>query len=151
MQLEVIGLINGNKQPLTVIKRKLSPGILLCLFEGKPLQVDFHLQPEVLHFGFNREEDGGAFMKSPRNDKGIETEIVIDLSNPKGVKRPDPKDVILKAPSSGDYNGILNIENLFNTIKEKWENELSIPGEFSAAQFALSMIEGVDKVRFLKK
>jgi hypothetical protein len=145
MQIEVTGTKNGNKQPLEVIKRNLAPGILLCLFEGEALQVDFHLQPEVLHFGFHQEEDGGPFVKSPRDANGKETEKLIDLSDP-----PHEVDVILKKPDAPGYNGILDVENLFTAIEKVWKEDLSITGEFSSAHFALAMIEGVDKVSFLR-
>ena len=144
MQVEVMGMKNGTKQPLEISKRLIAPGILLCLFEGEATQVDFHLQPEVLHFGFHQEEDGGAFVKSPRDDNGKETEVLIDLSNPPGDK------IILKKPGDTGFNGVLNIENLFDSIKNAWQQGLQIAGEFGSAQLALSLIEGVDKVRFIR-
>ncbi len=107
---------------------RLSANVLLCLFEGEVKTVDIHQKPETLHYGFEPDD----FSKLPRNSSGDEA---LDDSNKIEAS-------IWKHP-----NGRADLTALANTIKSK---PLGFGTEFTSADFALAMIEGVQKVRFTK-
>lgn len=125
---------------------RLSDTVLLCLFEGEIQTVDVHQKPEALHFGLDREDSGLdqnqdalPYYKELRNSDGVESGDIF-------VSRED----ILWRPDS--LPRIIEIAELATEIKTTiTENpELEDDGaSFSSAQFALQMIEGVEKVRFM--
>ena len=120
-----------NKPKLKMTKRQIAPNILLCLFEGDVMQVDFHLKPEAFHFGFHQEKDNGPFLKNPRNAEGKESEDQINVQL--------------------EENRKVKIAKLYEQIAGK-KDFLKFKGDeiFSPAHFALSMVEGTDRVRFIK-
>jgi hypothetical protein len=129
----------GNRLKLLRMDR-LSPNILLCVFSGEEMKrVEVHQKPESLHFGFVRQEvepntspPTYIFTKTLRNEDGTEDEgnsIEIDKDNLWKQKQ----------------RRVVNIDSLAKAILPK----LTPPPEhFTSAQFALQMIEGVEKVIF---
>jgi len=103
---------------------RLSANVLLCLFSQEVQTVDIHQKPETLHFGLD--VSNGGFRKALRDADGI-------LS---GVE--------LQSVSWRDQTRrVIDVAGLASQMQQTlgWAT-------FTAAQFALEMIEGVQKVRF---
>jgi len=104
---------------------RLSPNVLFCLFEdaSNVIQtVDIHQRPETLHFGLDRAVSGTKrFIKHLRNNRAEHEHKTLD------------------PVSIGKKTRIVDIADLAANMGE----------DVDAAQFALEMIEGVQKVRFV--
>jgi hypothetical protein len=108
---------------------RLSAGVLMCLFSGEMVRVEIHQKPETLHFGLDAHN--GGFYKNLREPKT-------------GASLPG-KILELQAPHwRSASQRILNLTTLAQSLREK----PTLP-TFTSAQFALQMVEGVDKVIFL--
>ncbi|MCB9285187.1 MAG: hypothetical protein H6563_14010 [Lewinellaceae bacterium] len=103
---------------------RLSPSVLLCLFEGSVDKVDIYQRPEMLHLGF-----GPNPTKNLRNAQGSDD------------KPPEIAPELLG-------NRVVDVETLFSKI----QGESFTLGfvRFTAAQFALSMLDGAQKVRIVR-
>ncbi len=139
--------IDAGKKLPCLRQEALSQNVLLCLFTGRELKqangavsylegdvkvVDIHQRPESLHFGVDRTVDkngASSFSKRLRDQAGNE---IADSSKP--------------VPFTS--MNVVNIASLFETMKNE---KLAFQGDFTPAQFALEMIEGVQKVRFTQK
>lgn len=124
---------NDKDKPLPLLrKQKLSKNILICLFDGVIGKIDLHLKPESLHFGldFSVEDNKKIFYKELRNDK------IDGNSNVHSWRNPDKK--------------IINVTALAQSMAQNNEPSSS-QNEPSSSQFALWMIEGVEKVSFKAK
>lgn len=115
---------------------RLSDDVLIYLFDGAFNVLDFHEKPETVHFGFNAADstDGAApYYKLPVKSDGTEGGVKVDLDN-----------------SLFDANTRrLKVVELF----EKMKNTVGLgfnKDNFSSAQLALTLIEGVSKVRFIR-
>jgi len=109
--------------PLSLLRMdRLSPNVLLCLFAGDVKTVDIHLAPETMHFGVDSFK-GGVITKTLRGEGGA----------------------CVPVPwLNGDQSqGVIDIKGLVQQIKTK-----SSVNDYTSAQFALDMVEGVQKVRF---
>ena len=119
---------------------RLSPNILLAIFEGQFDRVSFHLQPELLHFGFDQtEDDTPKFFKRLRRADGVEDESV----------KVDP----IPFPDAPTAARVFSASRLAAAMREAFENKPGNPFKGSvpnSAQFALQMIEGVPRVTFLR-
>lgn len=116
---------------------RLSPHVLLCLFAGDARVVDIHEKPETIHFGLDRAvsaEGNVNFRKALRDGDG--NEVDDPQISPVGVETTAKR--------------VVNISALFNEISAK-KQDLGFQKSFTAAQFALQMIEGVQKVRFVRQ
>ncbi len=101
---------------------KLSPNVLLCLFDDIIAAVDIHQKAEVLHFGFDsNEKEPPVYSKKLRNGKAVS---------------PIP------CNKAGASNRVLDVSSLANSIGSVLEKKIT------ASEFALQMIEGVENVRF---
>ncbi len=138
-------LDDTNKLPLLRMDR-LSANVLICLFAGDLQTLDVHLKPETLHFGLDKPEDGtDAYYKEVRDSEGIEWK--------------DPKDnaliVVDHAHLPIDSARKIYIATLADVMKSTVEtaaakdNRITSYSSKTSAQFALQMIEGVEKVRFI--
>jgi len=108
---------------------RLSANLLLCLFQGEAQTVDFHIQPEGLHFGLDMNDDGTQFHKVLRNSDGEEA-VSLTISD---------------IPWQDEAKRIININDFASKIRTR----LSVAeDDFTSAQFALQMIEGTPTVRF---
>lgn len=139
---------NPNEQPLSDLNKldllrmdRLSDNVLICLFAGAVKTVDIHQKPETMHFGVDK-PDGAHddYYKELRDVDGFETDVEV----------PDAGDPFLWKDQS---RKIIDIKGLALAMKEAI-NEAAATGEeefsaFTSAQFALEMIEGVEKVRFI--
>jgi hypothetical protein len=106
---------------------RLSANVLICLFEGVVQTVDLHLKPESLHFGLDKpNEDHKGFHKKLKDLEGRRAGSVIDSIQWRDQARQVIKIAVLA-------------KEIQEAVKAK---------TFSAAEFALEMIEGAQKVRF---
>lgn len=115
---------------------RLSDDVLICLFDGAFNVLDIHEKPETVHFGFNTADEGAGsapYYKSPFNREGKESGVKIDLDN-----------------------SLLNANTRRIRVKELFEKMKNTAGlgfdqnTFSSAQLALTLIEGVSMVRFIR-
>ena len=106
----------------------LSRHVLLCLFEGLVQTVDIYQRPESIHHGVDT--DGAGYFKRVRNNNGVLKE---------GARVP----VALRA----DGARVIDIVQLASTLAD--QSDTPDAQVFTAAQFALQMIEDVPKVRYL--
>lgn len=117
--------------PLKILRLShLGKNVLICLFEGMVQTLDIHKQPEMLHFGLGR--DGSNYKKTLRNTDGSE----------------NSNWVISNIPYRNRSRRVINIDRLKEAIKTKPPTDFN---PFTSAQLALQMIEGVEKVRFIKR
>jgi hypothetical protein len=131
----------------------LSPNLLLCLFEGDLKTADIHQKPEGLHLGFDIYKDASlpppnpplppVYFKKLRNAEGKELEKKEEL---------DKATIWLDEKTDKHIwdieTRVVNIGKLFEEIKNI--KTLNFNGPFSSAQFALSLVEGVQKIRFVR-
>lgn len=112
--------------PLTLLRMdRLSPNVLFCLFAGEVTTVDIHLAPETMHFGVDPVSDGEKVTKTLRSEKKANVTV----------------------PMRGDSKlEVIDIAGLVGTIKM-----LPNVTSYTSADFALDMIEGVQKVRFINQ
>jgi hypothetical protein len=120
---------------------RLSPNILLAIFEKQLDSVSLHLQPELLHFGFDqRGAPNPGFYKVLRRDDGTEDEKVsvnkIDWRQP-----PDAP----TAPRVFSASGMA--EEMRKAFKDKAGDPFRGSGP-NSAQFAFQMIEAGPRVTF---
>lgn len=109
---------------------KLAPDVLICLFKGEVKTLDIHQEPEGMHFGLDApSEPSDKFTKNLRDLKGEGSQELI----------------IQEIPWHTQAKGIVNI----STMVDEMEKLLNPTSKFTSAQFALQMIEGVEKVRFI--
>lgn len=131
-------MLDNGLKPLSI--QRLSPQVLLCLFQGQANVFDFYLKPEVLHFGVNEVQNSNPvqYGKNLRYADGTELQ---DKQQPK--KAIGPLTLSVNTGRKVDING------LFNSMAGL-KKQLNFKGDFTSAQFALEMIEGVPNVRFIR-
>ncbi|MEC4815236.1 MAG: hypothetical protein SAK29_18450 [Scytonema sp. PMC 1069.18] len=120
-------------QKLNILRRdRISEDVLICLFDGEIRTVDIYLKPEGLHFGFNN-DDANNLWRELRKLDGTE------MSNWK----------VQPVPWKDENQTVVNIDDLANKIKEelKIQHEINDSAPFTAAQFALQMVQGAEKLR----
>jgi hypothetical protein len=123
----------------------LSPNVLLCMFEGMVRKVVIHEYPEVLHFGVDADAAGGniTFSKSFR--------YIVDHD---GHAAGDHVPVAIAPPvqitdfTRAGSTGVLRMSDLANGIHAELKDKIAYGGAFTAAEFALEMVEGVEAVNF---
>lgn len=130
IRVEDPGFIPENGQTLRLLRfERLANDMLIGLFEGEIKTLDVHQKPEAMHFGLDmRDNTSDTYSKNLRSRDGTGEETLL----------------IKPVPWADQGKGVLNIPELSAQMKAKLEWE-----PFTAAQFALQMIEGVQKVRFL--
>jgi hypothetical protein len=121
------------KHKLTILRReRLSDSILLCLFKGELKTVDFSLKSQSVNCGVDPIEKVAA-SETVKITKGLRK-----LNGEQGDEK-------IPVSCKGKVGGVIDIKVLAgNLAKLNNKNEK----EFTSAQFALSMIEGSQKVRF---
>jgi hypothetical protein len=120
------------ERPILRMER-LSTNVLLCLFDGEPNVIDFHQQPEALHFGVRRSftEHKQLLSKALRDADGAQLDVKVEQ-------------ISLRPGSSS----VIDIADLAGQIEAQHKHtRLDVP--LNAAQFALQMIEGAVRVRFI--
>lgn len=103
---------------------RVGEDLLLCMFEGEIKTIDIHEHPDTIHFGV----ESGDPSKIDTYKKALR-----DISDPGKVGKP--VDLVWKTPAKRT----LNISDL--ATKGKANN---------SAEFGVTMIEGAEKVRFVK-
>lgn len=111
---------------------RLSSNVLLCLFDGLVQTVDIHLNAETLHFGLD-----------PMTDD--DTRYYKELRNNKGEEEADKKVEPVRWRQGAADRRIVDIDGLARDIVTVLDAQLE---NFTSAQFALEMVEGVEKVRY---
>jgi len=132
-RVEDESFIPSQCQTLTPLRiEKLSNDVLIGLFEGELKTLDVHQKPEAMHFGLDAQQgDSSTYSKNLRNpDSGAGSEELI----------------IEAVPWRDEEKGLVDVAGLAEAMR-------SLLGQqtFSAAPFALQMIEGVQKVRFVSR
>ncbi|HBE21082.1 MAG TPA: hypothetical protein DEG17_05480 [Cyanobacteria bacterium UBA11149] len=122
-------LVDDTKKIELLRMERLSANVLICLFKGEIKTVDIHQKPETLHFGLDSDDEGEIFYKKLKNLEGKPIDKKVDNNN---------------IPWKDQEKRVININALANLIKAQVDNSST----FTSAQFALEMIEGVEKVRF---
>lgn len=134
---------------------RLSEDVLICLLDGEIRTVDLSLKPEGLHFGFNN--DDLDLWRELRRLNGTEMsdwevtkeQIKLIINEQKVIKIAELVGVIkekLKEKLEEELKKELE-EELKKELKEELK-QISTK-DFTSAQFALQMIQGAEKVRFL--
>ena len=125
----------GNLLPLLRME-KLAKDVLICIFKGEVKTVDIHQKPEAMHSGVD--------------PFGLDdTEITKDLRNAQGELIVGSK---IPVPWNHFDTRVINLVEFANRMKT-WFNSHGGGNvdKFTSAQFGLQMIEGVQKVRFVKE
>ncbi|WP_293138776.1 hypothetical protein [Okeania sp. SIO3I5] len=115
---------------LTLLRMdRLSANVLICLFHGEVKTVDIHQKPETLHFGLDSDNEGSTFYKELKDQDGRQIKAKVE-----------------PIPWKDQNTRTINIAELKTKIQER--SPFPNDNSFTSAQFALEMIEGVEKVRF---
>jgi len=122
----------------------LAPDVLLCFFEGEIKELIIHEHPEALHFGVDESNNPpytySKSLKYPVNTGSHEagTQIAGSVAPP-----------IELAPYFRDKDSrVLKIAGLAGAIQSELKGKIGYTGDFTSAEFALEMIEGVEAVIF---
>jgi hypothetical protein len=119
---------------LTILRReRLSDNILLCLFKGEVKTVDLSLKSQSVNCGVDPIDQ----VKAPETVK-----ITKGLRKLNGEQGNESIDVSCKGELK---EGVIDIKALAGKLAELNNKKEE---EFTSAQFALSMIEGSQKIRF---
>ncbi len=112
---------------------RLSANVLLCLFDGEPNIIDFHQQPEALHFGVRRSfaANEQILSKALRDADGEQLSVTLE-----------------RIPLRPGSSSVIDIAGLARQI-EAHHNSTRLGVPLNAAQFALQMIEGARRVRLI--
>jgi hypothetical protein len=116
---------------------RLSPDIMLCLFNGKVTEIEIKQPPEGLHFG--AEHSHSAYKKlhlrtlTPAEGVGGQIEAGVDIPMRPGSKR------------------VMNVEALANRMQEALQSRqaMASDGPFTSAEFAVQMVESPGKALFI--
>ena len=108
---------------------RLSPSVLLCLFQGDIAKLEIHQKPETLHFGFEVDAEGNPEkeLRDPGTGETLQGQKLEPI--PMRAGSPDAS--------------VVDVSTLAGKLAHATGST-----SFSAAQFALQMIVGVEKVVF---
>jgi hypothetical protein len=131
----------GNRiDPLLALRiDRLSPEIMLCLFNGKVTEIEIKQPPEGLHFGAEHDPGNKKYCKgtlrklAPADKTGdqIAKQFNIEVPMRQGSKR------------------VVDVEKLASQMMEKLTSEIAIEGpDFTSAKFAVQMVESPGKATF---
>ncbi|NEQ65857.1 MAG: hypothetical protein F6K21_10225 [Symploca sp. SIO2D2] len=127
----------GNLLPLLRMD-KLAKDVLICIFQGEVKTVDIHQKPEAMHSGVDPfGVDEIDVTKGLRNAKG---ELIVESKIPVPWNNLDKR--------------VINLVQFADRMKTWFNSDEGGEGnvdEFTSAQFGLQMMEGVQKVRFVKQ
>jgi hypothetical protein len=131
----------------------LSRSVALCLFHGRADAIDIHQKPEAIHCGIDLPDPVhvGHFYKEMRHPDGTEApsmivEPVPMRMVPEGAKPENILDIsalVFRGPSRPSVTPGLAVTLADHKL-------IKDPNSFSSADFALQMIEGVERVRFMR-
>lgn len=136
---------NNPQQKLKIVRmERLSPHILLCLFDGLIHDVFIHEPTEGLHFGIDKDEHLQHYKQL--------WDIKPDVQNPniktRDIAEDDQNKKIQPLPMRTKNKNVLNISQMVEDMKTQLNTDSA---DFTAAEFALQMVEGVESVHFNNK
>ena len=122
---------------------RLSPDVLLCIFEDIPKKIVIHEPAESFHFGVTS-DNGDTIVRLRDPDNGER----LNLNNDKDVV------VLPTTPSKGKAEGVLDIKALYEEVSKKLttlknEGTIKIDLGKAKANFAVQMIDAADKQPFV--
>ncbi len=127
----------ADNSPLPLLRMdRLSPSVLICVFAGTLKTVDIHLKPEALHFGVTLQNHGKSFIKKLRDPDG------------NTITDPGTETALSISPVSLSNDRVIDISALATEIQNKLPSGQQATS-MDSAKFALEMIEGVDRVRYI--
>ncbi len=131
--MEVTGYADKERrQPLSLLRlERLSPAVLLCLFDGLPAVVDFLQPPEGLHFGSHQTADGQSLWVYMRG-LGFNGFAA-------GLQLPGKQQQTLSMRTG--VAGVLEVAKTAADLKASLTglNVLDPQGTFTSAEFAIQM------------
>ncbi len=145
--LQVEAFLDDNaKQPSQLLRMDhLSPNVLMCIYEGMIKKVTIHEYPEVLHFGVDADSTVGGITLSKSfryivdyDGHAAGTQVPVSIAPP--VQIAD----FLRNRSAG----VLRMHDLAEAIHDELSDKIAYKGLFTAAEFTLEMVEGVEAVNF---
>jgi hypothetical protein len=116
---------------------RLSPDIMLCLFNGKVTEIEIKQPPEGLHFGAAFDKRSNAYKKyhlrkvTPAENAGDQ------LSHEFGI------DVRMRSDRR-----VIDIQALANTMAHALQRVNALSGPFTSAEFAVQMVDPPGKAIF---
>jgi len=132
-------------QPATLLRMDhLGPNVLFCMYEGEVKSFRIHEYPETLHFGVDTPVGASNdFTKSFR--------YVVDVDG--HAAGTQVKDSIAPPVQINEYERqkggrVVKVNALAKAMQKSLETSISYDGPFTAAEFALEMVEGVQAVNF---
>lgn len=144
--MEVFGYDSTGKKLEFLRLEQVGPGVLLCIFDGVVQKVEIHEHPEALHFGVDEDVNDPSPAKFTKSFRYI---------SPVGANQPGAPVPISIAPplSVPGYtrqavSSVLQIDALATAMQAELGQKDIYAGSFTAAEFALEMIEGVQQVTF---
>jgi hypothetical protein len=150
--------------PLNVLRMEhLAPNVLLCFYEGIIKELDIMEHPEALHFGVDPPNKIHIVGHPGDSPVGVNSTNQSPITNSKSLKylvpyqkhepgeQIDPK--VAPPLEMNEYTRkgnkrVLKIDDLAGDIKTELESKIAYTGNFTSAEFALEMIEGVEAVKF---
>ena len=136
MQIEGYSDTTPSTEINLIRQERLSKNVLLCLFDGDLQTLDLHLKQEMLHFGVRLKTDGsGNYEKELRDDTGSENPTyTVDV---------------------GFSNSVIDLDTLITDIQDAYDNatngsDIAWSATPVSVHLALQLIEGVERVRFIK-
>jgi hypothetical protein len=144
--LEVQAYTDTQQQdPAEILRMEhLAPDVLLCFFEGEIKELHIHEHPEALHFGVDQSDNPpytySKSLKYPVKSNSHEAGTQVDDA----VAPP----VQLASYFRDNDARVVQIDKLAGAIHSELSGKIDYTGPFTAAEFALEMIEGVEAVIF---
>jgi len=136
---------NGNPiDPLESLRiDRLSPDIMICIFNGKVTEIEIKQPPEGLHFG-----------ASPAGDNAYQKISLRKLfpADEAGDQIPKSDVTETDVPMRGGIERVIDIHGLAGRMKEKLNRVEAIDGTkngpFTSAEFGVQMVESPGKAIF---
>lgn len=135
----VVDALDINQNKLNAKRlNKVAPDVMLGIYEGEINQINFHEAFQVIHFGYDKSSENEPKKKELKfinNDKnGVPGKVIdqIELDLEKYIDKD---------------TRILNVSETVEEMKTLLSDYYT--GSFTAAEFALEMIQGVEEVGFI--
>lgn len=146
--------VNFVPDPLQILRlERLAPNVMLCLFDGVCQEVRLHQPAEGLHFGLDRTDDG--FAKQLKIVKAADPALD-DVGNYLPQDNPHARLIVRSDTAGTTYmrrgaDRVLKVSRVFADMRQQLTQAgaLTASDLYTAAEFALEMVEGVDMVRFV--
>ena len=127
---------------------RLSDEILLCIFEGDIHTLDFFQKPDVLHFGVD--SDGTNYSKQLRRADGSNLPPSAEAFTFTDVEFWHDKTLRVANFDKMAVSAATSLKATLITELGKLSEDSSEFDVFTSADFAMEMLEGAEKVRFVR-